>query len=162
MKVTAREIQEMAADRMSMGSRLRYVALLLVAAAGAVVAGSLWLTEPALPARTQVAFALLLAINLSWVGFATWVLTRRRVLLARHAVVSARMAVGFSALFAVGAWAIGHWSGGPSMYAASACGLVMLAVAIALLVRADRRFAQLVERRREIERALDGGRTAGA
>ena len=161
MKVTAREMQEMAADRMSMGSRLRYVALLLVAAAGAAVAGSLWLTEPALPARTQIAFALLLAINLSWVAFATWVLTRRRVLLARHAVVSARMAVGFSALFAVGAWAIGHW-GGPSMYAASACGLVMLAVAIALLVRADRRFAQLVERRREIERALDGGRTAGA
>ena len=162
MKVSEREIQEMATDRMSMGSRLRYVALLLVAAAGAAVAGSLWLTEPVLPARTQLAFALLLGINLSWAVFAIWVLTRRRVLLARHAVVSARMAVAFSALFAVGAWAIGRWSAGPSMYAAAACGLVMLAAAIALLVRADRRFAQLVERRREIERALGKGRAAGA
>ena len=66
MKISAKEMQEMAADRMSMGSRLRYTGVLLVGLGGAALVGSLWATEPALADRTRIAFALLLAINLAW------------------------------------------------------------------------------------------------
>ena len=38
---------------MTLAPRLRYTALLLVALAGTAVSGSLWLTEPDLPARTR-------------------------------------------------------------------------------------------------------------
>ena len=40
------------------------------------------------------------------------------------------------------------------MYVAAGCGLVMLAVAVGLLVRAGRRFDSLVVRRRQLEREL--------
>ena len=39
MKISAKEMQEMAADRMSMGSRLRYTGVLLVGLGGAALVG---------------------------------------------------------------------------------------------------------------------------
>jgi hypothetical protein len=89
------------------------------------------------------------------------VLTRRRVLLARQSVVAARMAVAFSGLFVLFAWSIGRWGGGGrAMYLAAVCGLVMLAVAAGLLVRAGRRLEALIRRRRELEYAVAGGTVA--
>ena len=89
---------------LSLRSRLGYVALLLASAAMTAVIASLWLTEPTLPTRTAVAFAVLTLIGLSWIVFSGWVLTRRRPLFGRDGLVAGRMAVTFTAAFVVGRW----------------------------------------------------------
>jgi hypothetical protein len=147
MKPSVEEMQQLVNGELSLGSRVGYTALLLVALGMAGAVGSLWLTEPSLPARTQVAFGAIVVIGVSWVAYAAWVLTRRRVLLAGHRVIATRMAVAFSALFVAGALAV-------RMVAAAAFGALMLAVAIAMLLHARSRFAQLMERRRALERSL--------
>lgn len=147
MKPSVEEMQRRVSTELSVRSRVGYTALLLVALFGAVAIGSLWLTEPSLPVRTQVAFAGLVAIGLSWVAFAAWVLTRRHVLLAGHRIVAARMAVAFCALFTVGSLVVGGRAG----YAAAGTGVVLLVVAVAMLRSARRRFEELMERRRALE-----------
>lgn len=94
---------------------------------------------------------MMLVIGASWVAFALWVLTRRRVLFARQRIVAGRMAVTFTALFTIGAVAVGLTTGGAAPYATAAAGLVMLGVAVAMLLRAHRTFARLTERRRQLE-----------
>lgn len=146
--------QRLADAELSPPSRLSYVTLLLVALMVTVVVGSLWLTEPALPLRTQLGFAMMVVIGLSWVAFALWVLARRRVLLARHRVVAGRMAVTFTALFALGALTLGYETGRAAPYGAAATGLVLLAGAVAILAQANRTVARLTERRQTLEREL--------
>jgi hypothetical protein len=151
-KVPTEEIQRLIAGELSLASRLGHTFLLLMALAMTGVIGSLWLTEPSLPGRTQIAFALMIVIGFSWVAYAIWVLTRRRVLLAGHRIIAARMAVTFSALFVAGFAILGVW--GPVArvgFTAAAFGLVMLAVAIALLLHARKQFARLLERRQVLE-----------
>ena len=143
---------------LSAASRFGYVTLLLVSLAMSVVTGALWLTEPALPARASIALAVLTAIGASWAAFAIWVLTRRRVLFARHSIVAGRMAVTFTSIFAAGAIAVGLTSGGTAPFAAAGCGLVMLAAAVAVLRRAHRAYDRLAARRQELEAALAGAR----
>ena len=48
---------------LSQASRLGYVALLLASLTMTVIVSSLWLTEPVLATRTQVAFALMISIG---------------------------------------------------------------------------------------------------
>ncbi len=144
---------------LSVASRMGYVALGLAAAIMTAIVASLWMTEPSLPARTQIAFGAMVGIGLSWVGFATWVLTHRRPLLADHRIVAGRMAVTFTSLFVIGAVVLGLASGGSAPYAAAALGVAMLAIAIVLLVRAHRVSTRLRERRAALEREL--GRSAG-
>lgn len=152
---SAAEIQRMLSAELSLPARVGYTALLLTSLTGAAVIGALLLTEPGLPARTQIALAVLVGIGLSWTAFAAWVLTRRRVLLAGHSIIASRMAVAFTAIFTVGAWIIGQWGGtGRTWYSAMAVGLAMLAVATILLVRAHRRFDDLTQRRVALERQL--------
>ena len=139
---------------LSLRSRLGYVGLLLSSAAMTAVILSLWLTEPTLPVRTAVAFAVLTVIGLAWVVFAGWVLTRRRPLFGRDRLVAGWMAVTFTSAFAVGTLAVGYLSGGAAPYAASAMALVLLAVAVAALVRARRNIARLTARREALEREL--------
>ncbi len=154
-QISAAEMQRFLAAELSLRARLILTALLLVALAMAAAVGSLLLSEPSLPLRTQVAFTVIVVIGLSWVAYASWVLTRRRVLLAGHRVVAARMAVAWSATFVAGALAVGWW-GPPARapFAAAVLGLVMFACALFLLARARRRFAELLERRRHLERQL--------
>ncbi|MGO4262905.1 hypothetical protein [Lysobacter sp. TAB13] len=143
-------------QELSPGARLAYVGLLLLALAAGITVASLWLTEPSLPMRTQVAFAAMLVIALSWCGFAIWALLHRRVLYARHRLVSARMATLFCAAFSAGAFilaAIG--GGGLGAFLAGVLGLIMLAVAMALLLRAHRYYDGLRRRQSELQRALD-------
>jgi len=128
--------------------------LLLASLTMTAVVASLWLTEPVLPTRTRVAFALMTVIGLSWTAFAGWVLTTRRVLLGRDSLVAGRMAVTFTTTFVVGALTLGYMSGGTAPYAAAMMGLGLLAGAIALLVRAHRRVARLTARREALEREL--------
>src|ERR671918_2584122 len=94
-RISASAWQRLADAELSVRSRLGYVALLLVALMMTSVIGALWMTEPVLPWRTQLAFGMMIVIGLSWVAFALWVLTHRRVLLARDSVVAGRMAVTF-------------------------------------------------------------------
>ena len=139
---------------LSRPSRIGYVTLLLASLTMTVVVASLWLTEPVLPTRAGVAFAVMTAIGLSWTAFAGWVLTTRRVLLGRDSVVAGRMAVTFTTTFVVGALTLGSMSGGHAPYAAATMGLGLLAGAIALLVRAHRRVTRLSARREALEREL--------
>jgi hypothetical protein len=150
------ELRELTATELSLPSRLRYVCLLLIASTMTAIVTALLLTETALPARTSIALAVLAFIGASWVIFAAWVLTRKRVLFNSHRIVAGRLAVIFCSVFTIGALSLGFARSNAGGYAAATMGTAMLAVAIVLLVRARRRFASLSRRRAELERALDG------
>ena len=148
-------LQALADSELSVPARCAHVALLLVSSALTVAIGSLWATEPSLPTRTHVAFGVLLAIGVAWAVYAAWVLTQRRALLARHRIVAGRMAVTFNAAFALGAALVGVSTGRAAAYAAAGLGVVLCAIAFALLARAHRRFDALVARRARLERELE-------
>lgn len=151
---TLPDVQRLLDAELSLRSRLGYVALLLGSLGMAALAGALWLTEPALPFRTQVAFALMIVIGLSWTVFSVWVLRHRRVLYARQHIVAGRMAVAFTSVFVVSALAIGYGSGKDGAYAAAALGGVMLIAAVLMLLRGHRAFNRLAERRDGLAREL--------
>ena len=156
-KITTDAVQQMLSAELSSRSRFFYAMLLLVAFAASGVIAALLITEPSLPLRTRGAFAVLLAIGLSWVGYAGWVLSRRRVLLTGHRIIAARMSLVFSAIFALGSASLGVWgSMGQTAFAAAGFGLFMIAVAGALLVHARKELARLLERRRMLEIELAG------
>lgn len=148
------DLRRLLDKELSRPSRIGYVTLLAASLTMTVVVASLWLTEPVLPARARVAFALMTAIGLSWTAFAGWVLTTRRMLLGRDSVVAGRMAVTFTTTFVIGALILGYMSGGTAPYAAAMMGLGLVAGAIALLVRAYGRVARLTARREALEREL--------
>lgn len=153
-KVSVEDVQRVIAGELSPRARIGHTLLLLIALAFAIGTVSLWMTEPSLPARTHVAFGAILVIALSWACYAAWVLTRRRVLLAGHRIVAARMAIAFSALFTAGAAAIDQWP-------AVILGGVMTVIAIAMFIHARRKFARLAQRRDALERTLKSGAGAG-
>ena len=139
---------------LSTAARVGHVTLLLVAASMSVAIGSLWATEPFLPLRTHLAFGVMTLIGVAWVAYAAWVLTSRRVLLGRHRVIAGRMAVTFTGVFVLGGLAVAVMTGDPAGYAAAVSGGAMQAVAVFLLVRAQRDVARLIARRAELERAI--------
>jgi hypothetical protein len=147
------------ADReLSVKSRIGHVALLLASLAMAVVVGSQWVTEPKLPLRTEIALAAMTVIGLCWAVFATWVLAARRVLLAVHGVVAARMAVLFSGAALSGAVLLALVHDMPAAWMAAGLFALMLATAAMLLLRTQRRLRELQQRRAELERRLTGDR----
>lgn len=148
--MNTRAISELLDQELQTRSRMGHVLLLLMASAMSAVAGSLWLTEPALPPRTAVAFAVLTCMGLCWVAYAAWVLRSRRVLLGLQRVVAARMAVLFSAVALAGALAVGLLAGVPAAWPATLVFAAILALALTLLVRAQRHYAQLCRRRAEL------------
>jgi hypothetical protein len=150
----ADDLRRLTSLELSLPSRLRYVALLLAASTMTALVIALLATEPGLPARTSIALAMSAAIGVSWMAFALWVLTRKRVLLAGHRIVAGRLAVAFTSVFVIGAVLVGMTTAKASMFFAAALGMVMLAVALTLLVRAKRQFAHLSNRRDELERLL--------
>ena len=106
--LTVEQVQEMARRELSTPTRIGYLLLLMFTLMGAGLIGTLWLTEPGpLPLRTQVAFGLLVAINLSWSALFGWVLTQRKVLFAIHSVIAGWMAVAFCSVFLLFGLAIG-------------------------------------------------------
>jgi pimeloyl-ACP methyl ester carboxylesterase len=158
------EVQRLAAATLSLPARLGHVALLLAALTMAGVTGGLLATEAALPVRTQVALTAMASIASSWAAFATWVLTRRRVLLARHRVVAGRMAVAYSGLFLAGALTAVVIAGAASRTAVVGIltGVVMFVGAVVMLLRARRQVRVLTARRDALERQLSGGRRSDA
>jgi hypothetical protein len=151
------ELHRIAAAELSRSARVGYVALLMAALTMTLIVAALWLTEPRLPGRTALAFSIFIVIGLSWASFAAWVLTHKRVLLARHRIVAGRLAVVFSTVFAVGALAVSVSSHRPAGFAAAGLGVVLMSVAGVMLVRAERAFSRLTERRSALERELGNG-----
>jgi hypothetical protein len=160
--ILVHELRQLTATELSLPSRLRYLCLLLIAATMTAIVAALLLTEPQLPVRTSFALAILAVIGTSWMAFAAWVLTRRRVLLGSHRIVAGWLSVVFSAVFAIGALALGFAMSSAAAFAAAAMGAAMLMVAVLMLVRARRRFASLSKRRAELERALEGTHPAAS
>jgi len=155
--LTAADVQRLVSSQLSVTARIGHAALLLAALAAVGVTVSLWATEASLPLRTHVAFGAVTLVGLCWTAYAWWVLRTRRVLLATHRVVAARMAVVFSAVFAVACVAVALMtSSGAAAFGAAAFGCVMCAAAAWLLRRAHLKVAALRSRRDEIARALAG------
>ena len=66
----ASELRRLTVLELSRSARMGYVCLLLGASTMTAIVSALLLTEPALPRHTAIAFAVMAAIGLSWVGFA--------------------------------------------------------------------------------------------
>jgi hypothetical protein len=146
------DVQRLAAVHLSPVSRVGYTVLLVVSLTTAVAMGSLWVTEPSLPARTHAAFAVMVTMSLTWATLAGWVLMRRRVLLGIDRVLSATVGVVFSGIAAVGMASVGYWGGaGRPAYGGALVDVGLCAVAVLLLIRARRRLAELARRRTELE-----------
>jgi hypothetical protein len=151
-RVSIADVQRLAAGQLSLRSRVGYAALLVTSLTMVVGVGSLWATEPALPARTHVAFAMIVAMAAGWSVFAAWVLSRRRILLGTDRVIAATIGVAFSAVASVGTFALGYWGGGGSAaYAAALIDAGLCLVAVVFWLRARRRLEMLMRRRRALE-----------
>jgi len=149
-----KKVKALAGAELSVGARLGYVALLLVAAAMTTVMVSLWFTEPSLPIRTQAAFGVMTLIGVGWCALAVWALRARRPLFARDRVIAGGMAVTFTSLFAAAGLAAVIVAGSPAAYGTFATGLLMLSIAISVFIGARRRFAALMAKRAALELAL--------
>jgi len=141
------DVRQLAGAELSLHARIGYVALLLAAAGMTVVIASLWLTEPALPVRTQWAFGAMVLIGVSWVSLTAWALRARRPLFARDRVIAGSMAVTFTSLFLAGGIAGVAMAGNAASYGVLVSGGVMLAVAFRIRARARHRFVDLAARR---------------
>jgi len=137
---------------LSLPRRVGYVVAGLGGLVGAAVVSMLWATEPApLPARTQLAFAGLSVVGVTWAAFAAWALARRP-LFAIDRVVAAALAVAFSTLTMVGAVAVAlARSSTAGVLAGAGLGLALTAIAITMLVRARAHRTVLLARKRELE-----------
>jgi hypothetical protein len=149
------ELQRLSRTELSRGGRIGHVLLALVASAMTVIVVSLWLTEPALPLRTQIAFATLTAIGAGWTTFSLWVLRTKRVMLARHRQVAGRLAVVFASVFTVGCLALAIAAETDAARPALAMSLVLLTIGVVVWRRAEISHAKLLARRRQLENELD-------
>lgn len=148
------ELQRLTAGALSPLARYGHVALLLAATLMSVLLAVLLATEPALPARTQTALAVLLAIGISWTVYATWVLRQRRPLLGQHRIVAGRMAVAFTGVFFAGALALGASTDSATYHAAAGVGASLLVLAFGVLMQAHLRVAELQRQRCELQRQI--------
>ena len=135
-------------------ARYGHVALLLLATLMCTLLAALIATEPALPARTQASFVVMLAIGGAWMAYASWVLVHRRPLMAGHRVVAGWMAVAFCGGFLVAACFALLLTGSATALAAAASGFILLAAAIAALTVAGRHRRSMCEQRDVLERQL--------
>jgi hypothetical protein len=132
--------------RLSFRKRMAYAVVALVGATGSALIGVLWATEPGLPSRTQLSFAVLTAIGAAWAVVGGWAVTRRMPLFARDRVVAGWLAVAAWTLFAVGAVVVA-----PTVPAWLVVVVAVLGVAAATnLVVARRTRSALLRRRSEL------------
>lgn len=145
------DVRKLASGELSLAARLGYVALLLASTSMMIIIAALWLTEAALPLRTQLAFGAMCVIGSSWAGLAVWVLRVRRPLFARDRVIAGRMAVAFTAVFLCGAIVAVIRVGSAASLGALGVGVAMLALAVRAWSGGRRRFAELTSRRTALE-----------
>ncbi len=150
------EMQQRLAVELSTRARVVLTLLFLVDLAVGIVVLALWLTEPSLPLRTQVAFGLLLAGASTWALYFGWTLSRRKVLLARQRVISGWIAFVFTGLLTAGcaALAIAQPDARNLALTAAAMGATFCVAAGLLLQRAHAGYQELVDRRAGLEQEL--------
>jgi hypothetical protein len=148
MAISVEDMQKQVRSELSTGSRLGHTAVGVAGLGMAALALALLATEPALPVRTRAAFVVIAMGGLGWASFATWVLTTRRVLLARHHVAAAALATTLSAIFLAGAIVLLR---DEARLLAAAVNGSMLAIAVMWLMRARRRVADLRARYAALE-----------
>lgn len=141
------ELRALTDRALSPRARNLHIGLLLGSVAMTVLLVSLLVTEPHLPAPTRVAFMVMTAFALAWVGHAAWTLRHRRVFLAEHRVIAARIALMASAAFTAGASWVAVWRESSLFMASAALGATLCACALFMLVRAIRRARVLRARR---------------
>ncbi|MGW5556775.1 hypothetical protein ACWER9_06080 [Micromonospora sp. NPDC003944] len=142
---------------LSLRRRVFYLAVAFAGLTASALIGLLWATEPQLPMRTHVAFAVLVAIGLCWAAFGGWAVIRRTPLFARDRVVAGWLGVGAWLAFSVGALAI---SGLRREFEPALLGVVLVlgAVAAAHLRVARRARAALLRRRAALTATAAGDR----
>ena len=141
---------------LSLRKRVGYLAVAFAGLTGSALIGLLWVTEPGLPTRTNVAFAVLVAIGLCWAAFGGWAVTRRTPLFARDRVVAGWLGVGAWLVFSVGALIISLVR---QEFEPLLLGVVLvLGVVAAVHLRAARRArAALLRRRNALADTVTGG-----
>ncbi|GAB4048549.1 hypothetical protein [Catellatospora paridis] len=134
---------------LSLRRRVLTVVALLGGLLGAAFVLLLWLTEPALPGRTQLAFGVLVLIGLGWAGYGGWVLSRRTPLFALDRVIAGWLALAATGLLAGLTVLVAVTRGGvhPVAYAVV---VVLVVVAAGILVRARALRGALLRRKREL------------
>jgi hypothetical protein len=147
----------LADTELARASRLGQVALLFVFVMMSGVIGVLGVTEPSLPWRARLAFAVIGAIGVFTSVFALRALSYRRALLARHRVIGCRMAVAFAVAIVLGASIIGFVTGIPAAFGVAGFGVILLCGTIALLRQENRKFAALTARRHALAQQLRAG-----
>jgi hypothetical protein len=154
--LTVEQVQEMVRRELSTPKRVGYALLGMLTLTAAGLIGTLWWTEPEpLPLRTQVAFGLLMAINVAWSVFCGWVVTRRKVLFAVHSVIAGWMAVAFCSLFLLMGLAIVlARANSAAVITVGVLGFAQLLVATLVLRNAQWRRSALLARRDELAMAL--------
>ncbi|MEW1586826.1 hypothetical protein AB0283_15435 [Micromonospora vinacea] len=141
---------------LSLRKRVGYLAVAFAGLTGSALIGLLWATEPGLPTRTNVAFAVLVAIGLCWAAFGGWAVTRRTPLFARDRVVAGWLGVGAWLVFSVGVLIISLVR---QEFEPLLLGVVLvLGVVAAVHLRAARQARAVLLRRRN---ALAGTATGG-
>ena len=150
-------LAELTDRSLSRSARYGHLALTVVATCMTAMLATVLLTETWLPARTVVSMWVLFGIGCAWTLFGLRVLSRKRPLLANREVIAGGMALGFSAIFTIGAAIVGVASGGRGVTGVSTLGATMTLVALAVLVRALMRRAELRALRDRLERELSAG-----
>lgn len=109
----------------------RYAAVGLAGMLGALVCGSLAITEPETLARpVRGVLALLAFVGLAWTLFAAWGLARRRGDYIRQRTIAARLAFGLTLAVVIALAAVSTATGRP------ASGMPLVATGMALLILA--------------------------
>ncbi|WP_144126281.1 hypothetical protein [Catellatospora sichuanensis] len=134
---------------LSLRRRVATTVALLGGLLGAAFVGLLWLSEPVLPLRTQLAFGALVLVGLGWAGYGSWVLSRRTPLFALDRVIAGWLALAASGLLA-GLTALVALTRGGVHWAAYLMVVVLLMVAAGNLVRARALRGALLRRKREL------------
>jgi hypothetical protein len=104
--MTPEEVLARLDTSLSLRRRIGYLALAFTGLTGSALILLLSVTEPGLPPRTTVAFAVLVAIGLCWAVFGAWAVTRRTPLYARDRVVAGWIGLAAWLAFTVGALAV--------------------------------------------------------
>lgn len=124
--------------------------------AGATVVGMLWATEPShLPARTRIAFTVLILIGAAWTAVAAVALARRP-LFAVDRVVAGGLAVIAGMSLAGGLMAMALTRASTACLVAACLSLALTVVAAVMLARARAARARLLAQRRDLEAQLAG------
>ncbi|MFG1682630.1 hypothetical protein ACGFNP_20860 [Nonomuraea sp. NPDC049269] len=149
-RLSAEQMIERLSGALSPWRRLRGVAALVAGLAGAVFVVLLWATEPGpLPGRTQLAFAMFTLFCLAWAGYGSWAITRRAALFALDRVIAAWLALAASIATTALTMTLAAQRGS-GLLPAVGVGVVFIAVAAVLAVRAHAGRAALLRRKREL------------